>query len=87
MMIGDTDITKMFVEESKLVKTNGANKLKKLSYDVTLKNENFTIQYKYSSKRMKCYAVIPGSGLPEKSIEILVKLNECMLIFFLLLFF
>ena len=76
-MIGDTDITHLFQQESKLLKTNGATRLKKLSYDVTLKNESFAIQYKYSSKHLKCFAVVPKSGLPEKSIEIFVKLNEC----------
>ena len=77
MMIGDLDITNLFIQDSKLQKTNGATKLKKLSYDVTLKNESFAIQYKYSSKKLKCSAVIPKSNLPEKSIEIFVKLNEC----------
>ena len=79
-MIGDTDITHLFQQETKLRKTNGASKLKKLSYDVTLKNESFAIQYKYSSKHLKCSAEIPDSGLPEKSIEIFVKLNECTLL-------
>ena len=82
MMIGDTDITHLFQQNSKLRKTNGASKLKKLSYDVTLKNESFAIQYKYSSKHLKCSAVIPKSGLPEKSIEIFVKLNECTFLVF-----
>ena len=77
MMIGDDDITHLFTEESKLQKTNGPNKLKKLSYDVTLRNESFAIRYKFSSKRLKCSATIPKSNLPKKSIEIFVKLNEC----------
>lgn len=77
MMLGDTDITKDFQQETTKSVKNGLNKLHRVSYDVTLKNESFAITYKYSSKKLKCVAKIPRSGLPETSLQILLKLKEC----------
>ena len=73
MMLGDTDITKWFQEESELVMTNGGNKLKGLSYNVALKNESFVVRYELSYKRLKCIAKIPKSGLNETSTSINIK--------------
>ena len=48
-----------------------------VTYDVTLSNDNFKLDYSMSGKLLQCVATLPGSGFSAKTLGIDIEMPGC----------
>lgn len=77
MMIGNKNITNLFVKDEQLIKRGDTVGLKAFSYETTLSNESLEITYEFASKKLQCRAKVPGSNFEAISQSIHIYLDGC----------